>query len=152
LPASAFETGRTARNAITGLLAHGKTLLSRTTEPRFRVLWCSNVLMLQFLLRPISDIALTHMLVKGKLSEWVHRTVWFRKFREEAHPLQSVVFLFRLKKETDGEDDRWLDERKGRFMIDKYRRKLEAMRFVTKGKIVGMDEDNSGELAWGAPN
>jgi hypothetical protein len=152
LPGSAFELGNNSRSTIDGLITHGNILFSRTPEPRFRVVWCSNVIMLQFLLRLWNkgiDTALAHMLIKAHWTERVYRTTHLRNFRGEAEKVQSVAFMFRLKKQTDGSNVRWADVVNGQ--ISMARTKRDEMTFATADKIVGKDDDNSGELAWGPP-
>jgi hypothetical protein len=95
------------------------------------------------------DTALAHMLIKAHWTERVYRTMHLRKFRGEAEQVQSVAFMFRLKKQTDGSNLRWADVVNGQ--ISMARTKRDEMTFATVDKIVGKDEDNSGGLAWGAP-
>jgi hypothetical protein len=72
-----------------------------------------------------------------------------RNFRGEAKEVQSVAFMFRLKKQTDGSNMRWVDIVNGQISMAGTKR--DEMTFATANKIIGKDEDSSGELARGAP-
>jgi hypothetical protein len=136
LPGSAFCFG--ISTSITGLINHGTMLLSRSGEPRFRVLWCSNIIILQYLLHPGVDTALTHMLVKANWEEFVYRMIGPRKFRGKAQPLQSVAFLFRLMKETNGSWEVYTPR------DCEAAHEQEPKVFRTTEKIVRKNADNSG--------
>jgi hypothetical protein len=106
--------------------------------------------MLQFLLRPEKkgiDTALRHMLIKANWSEFVYRHIHTRKFKREAKSLQPVAFLFRLREQTGGVDQKLDDEKDGDYAV---RIKRAAWTLPTAGKIVGENEDSSWELTWGA--